>query len=256
MLKRLIPNLFTLLNLLSGIIAIIMALTDKLVEAAFFVFLGIFFDFFDGFFARKLNVSGEFGKQLDSLADVVTSGVAPGLVMFQLILFATKGQWFMELSFTNMMSWQDYSDTYYYFIPFIGLLIPLASAYRLANFNIDERQTSSFIGLPTPALAIFVLSLPLILQYSDQQMFINMIHNQYVLIVITVLGSYLLNAEIPLFSLKFKNYSWALNKVKYIFLLLTLILLFSLKTVAIPLVIIIYVSLSIIDNSLSKKTTD
>ncbi len=253
MIKKQIPNLFTLLNLLSGIIAVMMALTDKLVEAAFFVFLGIFFDFFDGFFARKFNVQGELGKQLDSLADVVTSGVAPGLVMFQLILFSVKQQWFMELSYANMNSWQDYSDTFYYFIPFIGLLIPLASAYRLANFNIDERQTSSFIGLPTPALAIFVLSLPLILQYSNQQFFIDLILNKYVLIIITLLGSYLLNAEIPLFSLKFKNYSWGENKVKYIFLILTLILLISLKTVAIPLVIILYVSMSIIDNSLSKN---
>jgi len=253
MIKKQIPNLFTLLNLLSGIIGIIMALTDKLVEAAFFVFLGIFFDFFDGFFARKFNVQGELGKQLDSLADMVTSGVVPGLVMFQLILFSVKEQWFMQLSYENINSWQDYSDTFYYFIPFIGLLIPLASAYRLANFNIDERQTSSFIGLPTPALAIFVLSLPLILQYSDQQFFIDLIHNKYVLIIITLLGSYLLNAEIPLFSLKFKDYNWATNKIKYIFLILTLILLVTLKTVAIPLVIILYVSISIIDNSLDKN---
>ena len=252
MIKKQIPNLFTLLNLLSGIIGVMFALTDKLVEATFLVFLGIFFDFFDGFFARKFNVQGELGKQLDSLADMVTSGVVPGLVMFQLILFSVKGQWFMQLSYENINSWQDYSDAFYYFIPFIGLLIPLASAYRLANFNIDERQTSSFIGLPTPAFAIFVLSLPLILQYSDQQFFIDLIHNKYVLIIITLLGCYLLNAEIPLFSLKFKNYSWATNKIKYIFLILTLILLVTLKTVAIPLVIILYVSISIIDNSLNK----
>ena len=252
MIKKQIPNLFTLLNLLSGIIAVMFALTDKLVEAAFFVFLGIFFDFFDGFFARKFNVSGELGKQLDSLADMVTSGVAPGLVMFQLILYSTKQQWFMELSYASMTSWQDYSDTFYYFIPFIGLLIPLASAYRLANFNIDERQTSSFIGLPTPALAIFVLSLPLILHYSDQQFFINLILNKYILIIITLLGSYLLNADMPLFSLKFKNYNWASNKVKYIFLLLTIILLGTLRAVAIPLVIILYVSISIIENSFSQ----
>ncbi|NOQ92030.1 MAG: phosphatidylserine synthase [Flavobacteriaceae bacterium] len=252
MLKKQIPNLFTLLNLLSGTIAIIFALSDKLVDAAFFVFLGIFFDFFDGFFARKLNVQGELGKQLDSLADMVTSGVAPGIVMFQLILYATKEQYFMQLS-CEIGSWQDYNETYFYFIPFIGLIIPLASAYRLANFNIDERQTSSFIGLPTPALSIFVLSLPLILFYSDQQFFISLIHNKYVLIAITLLGSYLLNAEIPLFSLKFKNYSWADNKVKYIFILITILFLIALQTVAIPLVIILYVLLSIIDNIIKKN---
>ena len=98
MIKKHIPNLFTLLNLLSGMIAVLMAVTDKLLAATFFVFLGIFFDFFDGFFARKFKVEGELGKQLDSLADVVTSGVVPGIVMFQMMLFATKGKWFMELS--------------------------------------------------------------------------------------------------------------------------------------------------------------
>ena len=252
MIKKQIPNIFTLLNLLSGTIAVLMAASDKLVEAAFFVFLGIFFDFFDGFFARKFNVQGEFGKQLDSLADLVTSGVAPGIVMFQLILFATKQQYFMQLS-CEVGSWQDYSDTYFYFVPFIGLIIPLAAAYRLANFNIDERQTDSFIGLPTPALSLFILSLPLILNYSDNQFFIDLIHNKYILIVITILGSYLLNAEIPLFSLKFKNYSWSKNKVKYIFLISSLVMLIVLQTVAIPLVIIFYVLISIIQNILQKK---
>jgi len=252
MLKKQIPNLFTLLNLLSGTIAIIFALSDKLVVAAFFVFLGIFFDFFDGFFARKFNVQGEFGKQLDSLADMVTSGVAPGIVMFQLILYATKEQYFMQLS-CEIGSWQDYNETYFYFLPFIGLMIPLASAYRLANFNIDERQTSSFIGLPTPALSIFVMSLPMILYYSDVQYFINLIHNKYILIAITLLGSYLLNAEIPLFSLKFKNYAWKGNKIKYIFILLTILLLLAMKTIAIPLVIILYIFISIIDNVSKNK---
>ncbi len=252
MIKKQIPNIFTLLNLLSGTIAVLMAASDKLVEAAFFVFLGIFFDFFDGFFARKFNVQGEFGKQLDSLADLVTSGVAPGIVMFQLILFATKQQYFMQLS-CEVGSWQDYSETYFYFLPFIGLIIPLAAAYRLANFNIDERQSDSFIGLPTPALSLFILSLPLILNYSDNQFFIDLIHNKYILIVITIIGSYLLNAEIPLFSLKFKNYSWSKNTVKYIFLISSIVLLILLQTVAIPLIIIFYVLISVVENILQKN---
>jgi len=252
MIKKQIPNLFTLLNLLAGLIAILMVASDKLVEAAFFVFLGIFFDFFDGFFARKLKVEGEFGKQLDSLADMVTSGVVPGLVMFQLILYAVKQEWFMQLS-CEVGNWQDYSETYYYYLPFIGLIIPLAAAYRLAKFNIDERQTSSFIGLPTPAFSIFVLSLPLILFYSDKQFFVDIIQNKYVLIVITLVGSYLLNAEIPLFSLKFKNYTWAENKIKYVFIILTIGLLITLKAVAIPLVIILYILMSLLENISNKK---
>ncbi len=252
MIKKHIPNLFTLLNLLSGMIAVLMAVTDKLLPAAFFVFLGIFFDFFDGFFARKFKVEGELGKQLDSLADMVTSGVVPGIVMFQMMLFATKGKWFMELS-SETGSWQEYQEIFYYFIPFTGLLITLAAAYRLANFNIDERQTGSFIGLPTPAMSIFVLSFPLILFYSDNLFFIELLQNIYVLIGITILGSYLMNAEIPLFALKFKNYSWKGNEVKYVFLLATMGLMISLKTVAIPLIIILYIVLSIIDNWAKKK---
>jgi CDP-diacylglycerol---serine O-phosphatidyltransferase len=248
MIKKQIPNLFTLLNLLSGVIAILMAASDKLVEAAIFVFLGIFFDFFDGFFARKFNVIGEFGKELDSLADMVTSGVVPGIVMFQLILYAIKQEWFMQFS-CEVGQWQNYDETFYYYLPFVGLIIPLAAAYRLAKFNIDERQTSSFIGLPTPAFSIFVVSLPLILYYSDQQFFVDIIQNKYVLISITLIGSYLLNSEIPLFSLKFKNYSWADNKIKYIFLILTIGLLFVLQTVAIPLVIILYILISLLETN-------
>ena len=250
--KKHIPNLFTLLNLFSGMIAVIMAATDELILAAFFVFLGIFFDFFDGFFARKFKVEGELGKQLDSLADMVTSGVVPGIIMFQMMLFATKGKWFMELS-CETGSWQDYQETYFYFIPFLGLFITLAAAYRLANFNIDERKTSSFIGLPTPAFSIFIMSMPLILFYSENLFFIDLLQNIYVLVTITLIGSYLMIAEIPLFSLKFKNYKWSGNEVKYVFLLATVIMLFLLKTVAIPLTILLYILLSVIENKLHKK---
>jgi CDP-diacylglycerol--serine O-phosphatidyltransferase len=252
MIKKHIPNFFTLLNLFSGMIAVLMAATDELVLAAYFVFLGIFFDFFDGFFARKFKVQGELGKQLDSLADLVTSGVVPGIVMFQLMLYATKKKWFMELSSVTG-SWQEPQETFYFFIPFIGLIITLAAAYRLANFNIDERQTTSFIGLPTPAFSIFVLSLPLILFYSEHDFFIKVLQNIYALIGITLAGSYLMNAEIPLFSLKFKTYRWKGNEVKYVFLLATLGLLIGLKTVAIPLVIILYILLSILANYSLKK---
>lgn len=250
--KKHIPNLFTLLNLFSGMIAVVMAATDELTAAAFFVFLGVFFDFFDGFFARKFNVEGEFGKQLDSLADVVTSGVVPGIIMFQLMLYATKGQWFMELS-CDVGNWRDYKDTYFYFIPFTGLLISLAAAYRLANFNIDERQSNSFIGLPTPAFSIFVVSLPLVLFYGDNSLVNELLQNIYVLLTITFLGCYMMNAEIPLFSLKFKNYAWKGNEVKYIFLIITIILLSTMKLVAVPLTILLYVVLSVLQNSIKKR---
>jgi CDP-diacylglycerol--serine O-phosphatidyltransferase len=254
MIKKQIPNLFTLLNLLSGLIAVILALTDKLVEAAFFVMLGIFFDFFDGFFARMFKVSGEMGKQLDSLADMVTSGVAPGLVMFQMLMMSTKHQWFMNYN-CEVDSWQSFGQVEWNYLPFLGLLIPLASAYRLAKFNIDERQTSSFIGLPTPAMSLFVVSLPLILISSDIEFVSDLIQNKYVLIGITLVGSYLLNAEIPLFSLKFKDYSWKNNVAKYVFLILSVVLIVVLKTVSIPVIIILYVLISIIDNGVKNNST-
>lgn len=245
--KKHIPNLFTLLNLLSGLLAILMAASDRLAEAAGLAFLGIFFDFFDGFFARKLKVEGELGKQLDSLADMVTSGVVPGIVMFQMLLHASRGRWFMELS-CETGSWSSFEETFYYFIPFLGLLIPLASAYRLANFNIDERQTSSFIGLPTPAMSLLVVSLPLILLYQEDSFMVPWIRNIYFLTGLTLLGSFLLNANLPLFSLKFKDYGWKGNEFRYVFLLLSAALLGIFRIAAVPLIILFYVLLSVIQN--------
>ncbi|WP_196893241.1 CDP-alcohol phosphatidyltransferase family protein [Aureivirga marina] len=240
--KKHIPNLITLLNLLSGVIAVLFASVNQLEYAAYFVCLGIFFDFFDGFFARILNVSGELGKQLDSLADMVTSGVVPGIVMFQLLR--------MSIGDSNPLWFTDFSQMSY--LPFFGLLIVLASCYRLANFNIDSRQTSSFIGIPTPANTLLVISLPLILNYSSSTFFVDLIHNKYVLIFITILGSYLMNAKLPLFSLKFKSFAWKENIIKYLFLIITITLIITLQVVAIPLVILVYVLLSIIEN-ISKK---
>lgn len=236
--KKFIPNFLTLLNLLSGTIAIIFAMQGQLVIAAYLVFLGIFFDFFDGFFARLLNVQGELGKQLDSLADVVTSGVVPGLVLYQLLKTNQSVTFFN----TTIVSWQTNSVE---FIPFIALIIPLAAAYRLAKFNIDERQTDSFIGLPTPASTLVVLSLPLIIHYSTIDAVVNLIQNKWFLVVLALILSYLMNAEIPLFSLKFKNFSWKNNQLKFVFLVITLLLVVVFQFVAIPLVILVYILLSV-----------
>lgn len=252
MLKKHIPNVFTLLNLFSGMIAVLMATSGDLLWAAIWVFLGIFFDFFDGFFARKFKVEGELGKQLDSLADMVTSGVVPGIVMFQMMLFALNGSWFMELS-TDTGNWKSLQETYHYGLPLIGLAIPLAAAFRLANFNIDERQSHSFVGLPTPAFSILILSLPLIVMFSGNPYVTGLLQNIYVLIAITLLGCYLMNAEISLFSLKFKNYSLKGNEFKYAYLLLTLLMLVTLKSIAIPLSILLYVLLSVVDNRIKKQ---
>lgn len=252
MFRKHIPNLLTLANLFCGVLAILMALSDRLIWASSFILLGIFFDFFDGYFARLLKIGGHFGRELDSLADVVTSGVAPGFIMFQLLTHATKGAWYSSLS-SEQSNWQSFEGTNYYILPFLGFLIPLASAMRLAKFNIDERQTSSFIGMPTPGFSLYVLSLPLIYFYADIPFFANLTQNIPFLVISTLTGCFLLNSELPMFSLKFDNYGWKGNEVKYIFLLLSAILLIALKIVAVPMIIIFYILFSVIDNQ-TKKT--
>ena len=243
--KKHIPNFITLLNLFSGLIAIIFALKGDLALASFFILLGIVFDFFDGFAARTLKVSGELGKQLDSLADLVTSGVAPAMIMYKLLEKSQEETtWYQEFSST-IGSWLPTDDNTIYFFPFIGLLFALAAAYRLANFNIDERQTSSFIGLPTPAATLVIAALPLIQVYSSNATALNLINHKFVLIGITIALSLLMNTELALFSLKFKNFSLKDNWFVYLFLLLSIILLVTLQFVAIPLIIAVYILLSI-----------
>ena len=237
-----------------------LAVCDRLIEAAAFVLLGIFFDFFDGLVARLLNVQTELGKQLDSLADMVTSGVVPGIVMYKLFERTLHDDWKNGLS-CEIGNWTNFEDTgdmlwvgmRFHPLPFFGLLLTLAAAYRLANFNIDERQTLSFIGLPTPAMTLFILSLPLILVYGNNAYINNLILNKYVLIAITLVFSVLMNAEIPLFSLKFKNFSLKNNAVEVFFIVLTLLLIISLKIIAIPIVILSYILISIIKNIIVKK---
>ena len=194
--KKHLPNLITLLNLLCGCIAVVFAMMNRLEMAALFVFLGIFFDFFDGLLARMLEVTSDIGVQLDSLADVVTSGLVPGIVMFQLLNMAQSGGWNLGLFG---------ADTNVSTISLFGFLITLASAYRLANFNVDEEQTASFRGLPTPANALLILSFPLILIYQNNDVLNEIILNQWFLIGVTILSAFLLNSRIPLFALKFSN---------------------------------------------------
>ena len=232
-----IPNAITLMNLFCGCIAVVFALNNDFEMAFYWVSLGIFLDFFDGFFARLFQVSSPLGLQLDSLADMVTSGVVPGIVMYQLMGSSSgypKLGWIVEP------------------FPFVGFLITLGSCYRLANFNIDTRQTDSFIGLPTPANALFILSLPLVLRYSDSFFVLELLTNPFVLVGIILLSVYMLNAEIPLFSLKIKKFSWKGNALQIGFLISSLLLLVFFQYAGIPLVIVFYVLLSVGHNAVSK----
>ena len=243
--KKHIPNLITLLNLTCGLLAVIAIFRDQEAEAFWFVCLGIFFDFWDGFFARKYNVSGDLGLQLESLADMVTCGVVPGLMIFKLI---------ENLQIDSTSPYFLTEDTWYMgFVPYLGFLITLASCYRLAKFNIDTRQTDSFIGLPTPANAMFIMSLPMIRFSYEDQWAGMLVKNPFVLLAITIISAYILNAEIPLFSLKIKEFTWAKYKMQILFLIGSLLSFFILGFVAIPLIIISYVLVSVISNKMMAK---
>ena len=242
--KKHIPNTITLLNLLAGLLALIHAFNGNYNEAFSLVCLGIFFDYWDGFFARIWKVQSPIGLQLDSLADMVTSGVVPGLVMYKMLADIQENQSQYNLT----------EDTYYMgVVPYLGFLITLASCYRLAKFNIDTRQTDSFIGLPTPANALLIMSIPMIQFHSEFEWLVDFLSNPFVLVGVTVLSSYLLNAEIPLFSLKVKSFSWEKYKMQVVFLIISIILIAILEFIAIPIIILLYVILSVVNNTIFKK---
>lgn len=239
--KNYIPNILTLGNLLCGTTATIYAIYEDFNSAAVFVLIGILLDFFDGFVARLLKVSADLGKQLDSLADMVTSGVVPGLIMFQLINANS------EISSINNEFLLNGS--------LFGLVLTLGACYRLAKFNLDTRQSDSFIGLPTPAMCLFVISLPLIQENSNLYVVENLLESNYFLIGITLLLTFLMNAEISLFSLKFKEYSFAKNYIKYVFIIVSILMIIGLQYISIPLIILLYVLVSVLQNYKTKEVS-
>ena len=231
--KRQIPNLITLGNLLCGVLATVAAANMELTAAALFICLGIFLDFFDGLAARLLGVASPLGKELDSLADVVTSGVAPGVILF--VLMGTGSSWVVYLSF-------------------LALLMPLFAAYRLAKFNLDTRQSHSFLGLPVPSNALIWVGVALYLCPLDHfgcglTWCPSVQHDIFlsVLIVISLVVDILMVSEMPMFSLKvnFKDMSWKSNSVQYIFLIgCALLIAATRQWYAISLIILWYIVLS------------
>ena len=237
-LKRIFPNLITLANLTCGLFSIVFAFQGNLEMASLCIFAGAFLDFFDGLAARLLKVSSELGKQLDSMADMVTFGVAPGFLMFHFMFYLS-----------NTMIFRHSMSNEVFFLPAsLALLIPILSAYRLANFNIDTRQTTSFIGLPVPALAIFVAAIPHI-NFEQFPMFVDM---QF-LTIIAIIMPILLVVEMPLFSLKFsktESISSRLNIFRIILILSAVVLFFVFQFAAIPFIVILYLILSLLNNIL------
>lgn len=253
MIKKNIPNTITLGNLFCGCFALVQAFNNDLVWAAYFVGMSLVLDFFDGFTARALKVSSPIGKDLDSLADMVTFGVVPGVVMFKMLSFTLAPIYITDL-FTGT---EPKTDSY---LPYIGFIITIFSCIRLAKFNNDTRQSDSFIGLPTPANTMVICSFPLIAQVQIESQGLNLLQYKellpilsWFLIGLSVVLSLLLVAEIPLFALKFKNFSWAGNKLVYSFLVMTVLLILLLKFVAIPLVILLYILISMVNNIFLKS---
>jgi CDP-diacylglycerol--serine O-phosphatidyltransferase len=241
MIKKHIPNTLTCLNLICGCLAIIATFHKSFELAAALVVIAAIFDFFDGMVARLLNAHSEIGKQLDSLADMVTFGVVPGFIMYQLIIFTIGSQ-------VNAPN----KDSAMWYIAYFAFIIPVFSAVRLAKFNIDTRQNDSFIGLPTPANTLFIVSLPMILIHGHVAVVNEWLMNPIFLCVICVLQSYLMNAELPLIALKFKHFKWKENQYRYILILSALPLILLLKYLSVPAILFLYLALSVVQNS--KKT--
>ncbi len=251
-----IPNLFTLLNLVFGCIAIIFILQngiiisvdstgtelldipEKIGMASLFIFLAAVVDFLDGFVARLFKASSEMGKQLDSLADLVSFGVAPGLIIYQ----------FLRLGFAQEEGGLDVS--FLWLLP--ALLIPCCAAWRLARFNLDTTQSYSFKGMPVPAVGIFVASLPLIYWNENVQWMNDLLLNKWFLYALILLLSWLMVSTLPLMALKFKDFSFKNNLSKYLLGILAIIAIVFLKWLAIPFIVLAYVALSL---ALKNKTT-
>ncbi len=217
-----IPNFLTVCNLASGSVGTVLAFEGHWLWAGTMIWLGALFDFFDGFAARMLKRYSPIGGELDSLADLVTFGFLPSSIVY--VLLKETG-----------------SPVY---LPFTAYLLVIFSALRLAKFNIDERQATRFYGLPTPASALFISALPFIVAGGEGWR--HWVQSPWMLVSVVIILSWLMVSDIPLFSLKFKTFSWIENRIRYIFLILSLILILFFKFAAVPIIIILYVTLSLL----------
>jgi len=233
--KQHIPNAITCLNLFSGCIGVVWAFNNQLTMAGYLIILAAIFDFFDGLVARILKTSSPIGKELDSLADVVSFGFLPSVIIFQMFketaAVAYTGAW----------------------IKYMAFFIAICAALRLAKFNLDTRQSTIFIGLPTPACALFILALPHIAQ-SQNPIISAYVQNPIILLTLTLALSFLMVSELPLMSLKFKNLSLVDNTYRYLLMVISALLLIIFKIAAIPIIIIVYILLSLFQfNKLSQN---
>lgn len=227
--KFYIPNTITLFNLFSGVMGIIWVLDGNLFFGAYFVLIAAAFDFLDGFVARLLKVQSEIGKELDSLADVVSFGVLPGVILFTMVRDQSELLW----------------------LPYLTLIIPMLSAYRLAKFNLDTRQTDRFIGLPTPANALFISALPYLA--SEMEWIGHFLTFPWVIVGIAWIFAILLISELPLIALKFKNFRLGENKMRFALIGISLVCFAWMQLAGIPLLILAYIALSIVEQAIGSE---
>lgn len=233
MIRRNLPNALTCGNLLCGCIGVVEAFHNNLVISCILIGVALVFDFFDGFLARLLKVSSAIGKDLDSLADMVTFGLLPSIIVYQLLM-------------------QSIPDLFGIWKAYPAFIIAIFSAIRLAKFNNDPRQSDSFIGLPTPANAMLVASLPIII-LTENPFWKEIIVNTTNLLILSVVMSFMLVMEMPLIALKFKHFGWKGNEFRFLLIALTVVLILTLKILAVPAIIILYVILSVVDNVTKKN---
>lgn len=238
--KKHIPNFITCLNLFSGCLALIFVFNGNPAMASILILLAMIFDFFDGMAARMLNVSSPLGIQLDSFADMVSFGVAPGLLLYSMMDRA------LEISET------EFSPAFSVFYRLLPFLIPLCSALRLARFNLDEKQRHSFMGLPTPASGLMLASFPLI-KIFDASFASGWMEEPVFLALSSCLLAFLMVSNISMFSFKFEHYSWTENEIRYLFLVFSISLIAVLLFTAIPIIILLYVVISIFENKFLNK---
>jgi CDP-diacylglycerol--serine O-phosphatidyltransferase len=235
-----VPNAITALNLVCGSLSVFFAINGQLGWAAVFIFVAAIFDFLDGFAARLLKAYSVIGKELDSLADLISFGLAPAAMVFTMLQLTLFGKYqpiqFIEASLSQWI------------LLFTSLIITVSGAFRLAKFNTDDRQSEQFLGMPIPANAIFFASLGLILELGTKAAIVPVILNKYTLLIAIFACSFLMVSELPMFNLKFKNIKLKENALRFFFLGVTLLMLIFLQLYALPLIIIWYVILSIISH--------
>lgn len=228
MIRKNLPNALTCCNLLCGCIGVVEVFHNNILLSCLLMGIALICDFFDGFLARLLKVSSPIGKDLDSLADMVTFGLLPSVIIFQLLM-------------------QSIPDLTGIWMAYPAFMIAIFSAIRLAKFNNDPRQSDSFIGVPTPAVAMLVGSLPVILHmYGDEWK--QLIVNTNNLLILTVVLSFLLVSEIKLIALKFKSFGWQGNEFRYSFIIASILLLLTLHILAVPIILVLYILLSVVSN--------